>query len=77
MIILKGSVSGGQEAIALHHLHRRDRRYRPTAQRHFWVWVRRRRGRADSEPTASRDGWYWFQGRGSDAGLHQPTRYVR
>jgi cell division protein FtsJ len=47
-------VRAGEEARAVHHLHRRDRRGRPPARRR--PGRRQRRARADAEPDAGRDG---------------------
>ena len=47
-------VRAGEEARAVHHLHRRDRRGRPPSRRR--PGRRPRRARADAEPAAGRDG---------------------
>ena len=47
-------VRAGEEARAVHHLHRRDRRGRPPSRR--GPRRRSRRARADAEPAARRDG---------------------
>ena len=47
-------VRAGEEARALHRVHRRDRRRRPPARR--GPGRRQRRARADAEPAAGRDG---------------------
>ncbi len=47
-------VRTGQEACAVHHLHRRDRRRRPPSRRRSGR--RSRRTRADAQPAAGRDG---------------------
>ena len=51
---VRGPVRAGQEARALHHLHRRDRRRRPPPWRR--TGRRSRRARADPERAAGRDG---------------------
>ena len=68
-------VRAGEEARALHRVHRRDRRGRPPSRRR--PRRRQRRARADAEPAAGRDGRLRGQrGRHPDR-RHQPARRAR
>ena len=68
-------VRAGQEERALHHLHRRDRRGRPSSRRR--PRRRSRRARADAEPAAGRDGRLRIERRRHPDGGDQPPRRAR
>ena len=68
-------VRAGQEERALHRLHRRDRRRRPSSRRR--PRRRSRRARADAESAARRDGRLRVERRRHPRGGHQPSRRAR
>ena len=68
-------VRAGQEACAVHRLHRRNRRGRPPARR--WPGRRQRRTRTDPEPVAGRDGRLRGQRRRHRDRRDQPSRRAR
>ena len=68
-------VRAGQEERALHHLHRRNRRGRPSSRRR--PRRRQRRARADAEPAAGRDGRLRGQREHHPDRRDQPSRRAR
>ena len=65
----------GEAELALHHLHGRDRRRRPSPRRRHGR--RARRARADAQPAARRDGRLRGQGQHHHDRGHQPARHPR
>ena len=68
-------VRAGQEARAVHHLHRRNRRGRPPSRR--GPRRRARRARADAQPVAGRDGRFRRRRRRDRDRRDQPPRRAR
>src|SRR4026208_2494499 len=68
-------VRAGEEARAVHRVHRRDRRGRPAARR--GARRRQRRARADAQPAAGGDGRVRIAGRGDRDRRDQPARRAR
>ena len=64
-----------KQAIAVHHLHGRDRRRRPPSRRR--PRRRPRRARADAEPAARRDGRLRDEGQHHPDRRHEPARHPR
>ena len=68
-------VRAGQEERSLHHLHRRNRRGRPSPWRRPRRWTRR--ARADPEPVAGRDGRLRVERRRHPDRRDEPSRRAR